>query len=53
MLTNDDFICPICGLILPALAAYHQHYAREHQSRKSETSRDQFSFAHSTASNPE
>ena len=28
----SDFICPRCGLVCPSLAAYHQHYAKAHES---------------------
>lgn len=30
MLDPSDYICPVCGLVLPALAAYHRHWQREH-----------------------
>lgn len=30
MMHPDEYACPLCGLILPALAAYHRHYAERH-----------------------
>jgi hypothetical protein len=32
MIHPEEYLCPLCGLILPSLAAFHQHYAKIHQS---------------------
>jgi hypothetical protein len=34
ILPANSYICPICGLVLPALAAYHSHYEREHRRKR-------------------
>ena len=31
MIPADHYICPLCGLVLPSLTAFHQHYAKIHQ----------------------
>jgi hypothetical protein len=31
MISDPNYICPLCGLVLPSLADYHAHFAREHR----------------------
>jgi hypothetical protein len=33
MLTDSEFCCPLCGLVLTSLHAFHQHLAKVHNSR--------------------
>lgn len=32
MIHDSEFICPLCGLVLSSLAAFHRHVARDHES---------------------
>jgi len=34
MLHEHEFICPICGLVIPSLTAFHQHHAKVHQKKE-------------------
>ena len=31
MMHPDDYICPVCGLVLPSLADYHRHWEKKHR----------------------
>ena len=31
MLSENEWTCPVCGLVLHALTAYHHHWVKEHQ----------------------
>lgn len=33
MPTDSEFCCPLCGLVLTSLHAFHQHLAKVHNSR--------------------
>ena len=33
MLHSHEFACPLCGLVLTSLHAFHQHLAKVHNSR--------------------
>jgi uncharacterized C2H2 Zn-finger protein len=35
MLTDSEFCCPLCGLVLTSLHAFHQHLAKKHDTRAS------------------
>lgn len=31
MIRDENLICPLCGLVLSSLAAYHRHYTKVHE----------------------
>ena len=33
MIRPDEYICPVCGLVLPSLTSYHHHYYKKHKRR--------------------
>jgi hypothetical protein len=39
MITLDEFVCPLCGVILSSLTQYHRHYDREHTSDRAPAER--------------
>ena len=39
MLTDSEFCCPLCGLVLTSLHAFHQHLAKVHNSRAQQAAR--------------
>ena len=34
MLNDQDFICPLCGLVLSSLFRFHKHIRDQHEDRK-------------------
>ena len=41
LLVGEEFICPLCGLVLHSLTAFHQHVAQAHEAQKKSPSQSQ------------
>ena len=56
MIQDHEWICPLCGAVLPSLTPslthFHRHYAKVHQSKPPAVDPDQ-AASFSTTSTPE